>query len=334
MTLSTLLKNLQDTLNDAILYDASTPCLIVYDQNTPLSKMLTKTYLQLIPQAQSFDFDQTDSNVYLKAIDQLPPKSLVILIQSSSFRLNEFRFRIELFKKQLKVIEHPHLNRIYENEYETFVNSLAYDKNYYHRVGKKLKSLVDTCQQIKLVGPNSELIYSSSFEDSKLNIGDYLPMKNVGGQFPIGEVFSEPKDLTCVNGSLEIFAFGDTSFCVHTCESPFILHIENGLIVKTENIPNEFEKILDRITEVEQRVWIRELGFGLNRAFTRQNRVSDIGAYERLCGIHLSIGMKHSMYLKEGFPKKKSRFHVDAFPMIDEVWVDDVLVFGKNEYLI
>lgn len=34
-----------------------------------------------------------------------------------------------------------------------------------------------------------------------------LGMKNVGGTFPIGEVFSEPKDLTKVNGELMIFGY-------------------------------------------------------------------------------------------------------------------------------
>ncbi len=32
-------------------------------------------------------------------------------------------------------------------------------------------------------------------------------MKNWGGTFPIGEIFTEPKDLTAVNGEASIFGY-------------------------------------------------------------------------------------------------------------------------------
>jgi hypothetical protein len=36
----------------------------------------------------------------------------VVLVQSTSFRMDAYRIRIELFKRGLKVIEHVHLSRM------------------------------------------------------------------------------------------------------------------------------------------------------------------------------------------------------------------------------
>lgn len=82
-------------------------------------------------------------------------------------------------------------------------------------------------------------------------------------------------------------------------------------------------------------VWVRELGFGLNRALTRTARIShDVGIYERMCGVHLSIGSKHALYPKEGFHKKKVKFHVDVFAAVDEVQVDGEVVYKNRTYTL
>ena len=43
-----------------------------------------------------------------------------------------------------------------------------------------------------------QLVFASPFESAKLNIGDYSGMNNIGGQFPLGEVFTEAQDLEAV----------------------------------------------------------------------------------------------------------------------------------------
>ena len=48
----------------------------------------------------------------LQQVEQLVPGDLAILIQSTNFRLDAFRIRVELFKRAIKVIEHPHLSRM------------------------------------------------------------------------------------------------------------------------------------------------------------------------------------------------------------------------------
>ena len=62
--------------------------------------------------------------------------------------------------------------------------------------------LIDHARSATVESDECVLRYESSFEDTKLNIGDYTSMKNVGGQFPFGEVFTEPIDLEGVNGEV------------------------------------------------------------------------------------------------------------------------------------
>ena len=83
----------------------------------------------------------------------------------------------------------------------------------------------------------------------------------------------------------------------------------------------EFDEVLAIIRRDEGEVWVRELGFGMNRAFTRERRVDDIGTYERMCGIHLSLGAKHGVYAKPGFKRKDARYHIDVFVVTERcIW--------------
>lgn len=337
MTISSLLNraqlNIHDTITLALGCVPNQRTLLVYDEQSDLAKLLGETYRAVLPNAATLNFDQTTAKEILSAIDALAPKALVVLIQSTSFRLNEFRIRVELFNRGLKVVEHPHLGRIREEETATYIDALSYDPAYYRSVGPALKRRIDRASRITVLCEGTELVYDSPFETAKLNIGDYTGMKNTGGQFPIGEVFSEPKEVRRVNGAVRIFAFGDLDFAVHAPSRPFSAMIEEGLLVAAPEAPTAFQAVLERIRSDEKEVWVRELGFGLNRALTRERRLSDIGAYERMLGIHLSLGAKHALYTKPGFPKS-GRFHVDIFAAVEGVEIDGERVFEKGHYTV
>lgn len=53
------------------------------------------------------DFDAVPGEEVLRAIDTLRPGDLVVLIQTDAFNVREYRFRLELFKRGLKVIPQP-----------------------------------------------------------------------------------------------------------------------------------------------------------------------------------------------------------------------------------
>lgn len=326
-------RNVRDTLAIAIEHAPPRAALIVHDTRTDLNLALTEAYRRAVPGARFIDFDAVAPDDVLTAFAQLAAGDLVVLIQSTSFRLEAFRIRIELFKRGLKVIEHVHLARMPGAQALHYIDSLAYDPAYYRGVGHALKARIDGASHGMVdSGDGAQLIFGSPFEAAKLNIGDYAGMNNVGGQFPLGEVFTEARDLEAVNGRARIFVFGDTSFHVNQPAVPVTIVVDKGRVVGAENSTPEFDNMLAIIRAHEGEVWLRELGFGMNRAFSRTRMVDDIGTYERMCGIHLSLGAKHGVYAKPQFKRKDARFHVDVFAVTAGVYLDGEQIYADGAW--
>ncbi|MES2150589.1 MAG: hypothetical protein V4508_12455 [Pseudomonadota bacterium] len=324
--------HLGDVLALAIGHRAPHAALVVFDNRTGLSRALAEAYRRQLPGARFIDFDATLAQGVLAAFAQLAAGDLVVLVQSTNFRLEAFRIRVELFKLGLKVIEHVHLARMPGAQGEHYIESLAYDRAYYRGLGHALKARIDAASSATVHSGGERLVYASKLEPAKLNVGDYSAMHNVGGQFPIGEVFTEAQDLEAVNGRILVHVFGDTAYLVNCPPRPITLVIERGRVVATLHATPEFDTVLATIRADEGECWVRELGFGMNRAFTRERRVNDIGTYERMCGIHLSLGAKHGVYPKPGFKRKDARYHVDVFAVTDAVYLDDHLVYQDGAW--
>jgi len=328
-------KNLSDVLRDVFNHDHTHTALVIYDLNSPLSTLLTQAYKEALPEGIFIHFDETMPESILSQIDTLQEGDFVALVQSRSFRLSAFRIRIELFKMKIKVAEHPHLGRMPSDEEIThYVNALAYDKAYFHHTGHTLKNMINEAKGAVVHSGNEKLIYTGGFEAAKINIGDYTQMKNIGGQFPIGEVFTESTELTSLNGRTNIIAFGDTNYQVNVPPHPITIIIENGHLVRTENSTAEFEAVVDMIKEEENVVWVRELGLGLNRAFSKNKHVSDMGTFERMCGLHLSLGAKHGIYAKEGMKRNSGKFHIDVMIDTDSLSIDNTLVYDGEKWVV
>ena len=308
--------------------------LVVYDGRTALARALVEAYRRNLPDARFVDFDAVTPAQVLDLFQTLAPQDLVVLVQSTNFRLDGFRLRVELFKLGLKVIEHVHLSRMPGVQGEHYIEALAYDPLYFRGVGHALKARIDRAGRGEVHGGGEVLLFDSSFESAKLNVGDYRTMANAGGQFPIGEVFTEARDLEAVSGRAQVHVFGDTAYLVNRPEAPVTLIVERGRVVGTENATPAFQEVLDIIRRDEGEVWVRELGFGMNRAFTRERRVDDIGTYERMCGIHLSLGAKHGVYSKPGFKRKDARYHIDVFAVTDAVYLDDERVYADGAWTV
>ena len=329
-----LTKNIDDILNIAIEHSSAHAALIVFDSQCDLAIALTEAYRRCLPAARFIDFSAVTPEDVHVAFKPLAPSDLIVLIQSTSFRLEAFRIRVELFKRSLKVIEHVHLSRLPGTQALDYIASLAYDPDYYRGIGKALKARIDRAQSGTVDSGGELLVFASPFESAKLNIGDYSEMKNIGGQFPIGEVFTEAQDLEAVSGRVRIFVFGDTAFMVNKPDQPITLVIEKGRVIDALNSTPEFDTVLANIRADEGEVWLRELGFGMNRAFTRDRIVDDIGTYERMCGIHLSLGAKHGVYSKPLIKRKEAKYHVDVFAITESVLLDDEVVYQDGSWVI
>ncbi|MFC0348949.1 hypothetical protein [Undibacterium danionis] len=333
--IATASRHLGDVLHWCFQHPSAHAAVVVFDLRTDLSMALTQAYRHCLPDATFIDFDLNTPEQVLNSFKDLVAGDLVVLVQSTNFRMDAYRIRVELFKRDLKVIEHPHLGRMPGEQALAYIDALAYDIDYYRGVGRGLKRLIDQAPNGMIdSGEGAQLVYASPFEDAKLNIGDYSDMKNWGGQFPIGEVFTEAKDLLAVNGRVRIFVFGDTSFSVNKPPQPITLVIAQGQVVDVIDSTPAFDEVIAQIKADESVVWVRELGFGLNRTFNRERMVSDIGTYERMCGIHLSLGAKHGIYGKPNFKRGDGKYHVDVFAVTESVTLGEQVVFRDGAWVV
>ncbi len=332
---ATAATHLKQVVENCFSHTPAQRAIVVFDLRSDLSMALTTAYRQCLPDAEFIDFDTHSAEHVMARLNALQPADLVVLVQTTNFRMDAYRVRVELFKRDLKVIEHPHLGRMPAEQALLYIDSLAYDSHYYRGTGRGLKQLIDNAPfAVVDSGEGAKLVYDSPFEDAKLNIGDYSGMKNWGGQFPIGEVFTEAKDLEAVSGKVRIFVFGDTSFSVNKPAHPITLIVERGQVVDVLDSTPEFDEVIAKIRQDEQVVWVRELGFGLNRSFNQERTVSDIGTYERMCGIHLSLGAKHGIYGKPNFKRGDGKYHVDVFAVTESVHLGEQLVYQDGAWIV
>jgi hypothetical protein len=333
-TVDTAERNLRGMLSAAIGSTSAEKALVIWDGRSDLSLALTEAYRRCLPGARFLEFDDAAPAVVLAALANLAPRDVVVLIQSTSFRLDAFRIRLELFKRSLKVIEHPHLARMPGAEAALYVDSLAYDRDYYRGVGHALKACIDRAKTAVIDSGGAQLVFAAGLEPAKLNIGDYDGMKDVGGQYPIGEVFTESRDLAAVNGRVRIALFAATDYTVDRPDEPITLVVERGRVTGAIRSTPGFERVLAAIRADEGEVWLREFGFGMNRAFSLERTVSDVGTLERMCGVHLSLGAKHATFAKPDIKKRLARHHVDVFVLTSLVTLDDEVVYRDGAWRV
>ncbi len=290
--------------------------VVMADRDSVLSRTLTDAYLAECPWAQLWLWDPETmraEEIRLR-LRSLEKGTLIVLVQSTNFRLDAFRIRMELFALGLKTIEHIHLARMKsEDEQQRYLEGLTFGPQYFTTQAKPLAEALGRANELRVVSlDGSVLTWPGKLEEPKLNIGDYTGMQNVGGTFPIGEVFTEAVDLTSVSGEAQVFAMANDQFQVELFK-PFTISVREGLVELRGDEPEIFQQIIKKIIESE-RPLIRELGFGLNPAFGPDKFVTDVTAFERQRGVHLSIGEKHSVYPKASVQRRtQTRFHVDVF---------------------
>ncbi len=326
-------QHLRDILRHAFEHGPEHDAVIVADARCELARVLGESYRRVLPEADFLSFDEVAPEEVLASFEGLRSGDLVVLVQYTSFRLDAFRIRVELFRRGLKVIEHPHLARMEGAESLVYLDSLAYDPDYYRGVGRALQERLDRAGVGVLASGEEALVFSAGFEPSRLNVGDYSTLNNVGGQYPIGEVFTESRDLEAVSGRVRIALFGDMDFTVNRPPRPITLVVESGRVTGALDSTPEFDRVLESIRADEGEVWLRELGLGMNRAFSFERTVSDVGAFERMCGVHLSLGSKHAVYSKPNIRKRAARQHVDVFVATSSLRLDGEELYRDGGWL-
>jgi aminopeptidase len=324
--------NISNMVSLALEHDSNASTLVVYDTRYGLTKILTEAYRNVLPNAIFVDFDTVSKEAIINRFNTMHQGDLVVLIQSSNFLLDAFRIRLHLFQNKLKVIEHVHLHRNTEPIWDVYIDALEYDPSWYRIIGPKLQNALASCSELRIEGGGATLTVSGKLESPKPNLGDYRGMENIGGTFPIGEIFTESCDFADMNGSFMIYAYADSDFRIAMYE-PFRVDVMKGIVVDwSKNTPQSFIDII-RMISASERPLVREIGFGLNRAITRERYPEDITAFERILGLHLSLGEKHSVYKKEGIVTHKTKFHIDVFPFVERVSCDKKDIYKDGKYL-
>jgi len=306
------------------------------------------------------NFDESNVDTIKTMVQsQFSSGDLVVLIQTGAFYLNEYRIRLELFDRGLKTIEHVHLGLMPHEQYATYVDSLAFDhtapngSQLAHKLKDKIHSsnrfIVYTGSQSQPASGSSKqqqageeeeeqmatLVYDTPMEPALLNLGDYSGMKNVGGTFPVGEVFTEPRDLSAVSGEAYVFGFPNIERKVEILEKPFKIRIERGVVTWiAPDAPESFTKVLQLIGEGEGEVVVREFGIGLNEGPSKRNPLNDVTAFERQKGLHISLGKKHTVFSKPEIKKKRTRFHIDVFLDVQSIVMDEQVVYKNGQFRV
>ncbi|MBM3282535.1 MAG: hypothetical protein FJY86_04330 [Candidatus Diapherotrites archaeon] len=315
--------------------------MIIYDTQCELSRNLKEAYEKALHShvKKSFvDFDSHPVEEIEACAGSLHVNDVVILIQSLSFRVSVYRWRLELFDKGLKVGEHVRLSQILAHEIPNYVSCLTYDYLHTQPLSQKLEKLLNETSHIKVeCQKGSVLEFTSRMEKPVINLGDFDTGKVKGGYFPVGEIFSEAKDIEQVNGRVEVFAFPGEDHQMVFTPKPFVVEIKNGY-VEDGVFPEEFQPLVQmmRTENPDGKIPVREFGLGLNRGLSKEKRLTEATAWERVAGLHLSLGWKHGAYLKKFKAQKElnQRYHVDIYPDVKRMWISDTLIYENGKFVI
>lgn len=100
----------------------------------------------------AIDVDKTEISLIEHLFDHLKSRDLVVCIQSTSFqqRFKQYRLRLKLFEKSLKMIEHVHLGVIPESQISTYLDSLSFSPCQWYPIANRMKKQLDAAQSLTL----------------------------------------------------------------------------------------------------------------------------------------------------------------------------------------
>lgn len=311
--------------------------VLVYDLESELTKIVANWYIENLKNNKNaiiINIDEIDKEDLKNLLFWLEENSMVIMVQSRNFRLDEFRIRLNLKNSNIWCIEHNHLIYIKESEYETYLKAISYKWDFYERLSNNLKNRFEKWDKLEVFWPNgARLEITWGFEDMKQNTWNF-EIENRYWTYPVWENFTESKDFSKMNWEFYVRLFPWFDFQINFCD-PVKITVKESIINEIwDNAPQEFLNVINKIKESEWEVMIRELGFWLNSSITFNSIISDINAFERLEGFHMSLWKKHNIYRKKLHKDIVQRYHIDIFPYVEEIRLDDEVIFNWGRFVV
>ncbi len=312
--------------------------ILIYDLESPLSKLIAEAYIQNLKNINSeiIDINTVNKDELIKRLWALKEFSTVILVQSTNFRLDNFRIRLQLHNNWVGCLEHNHLQYMKDDEYENYADAIEYKTPYYDKLSLKLKEICDNAETLKVICHDwSVLNIEWWFDSMKQNTWNY-EWKKRWWTLPVWENFNEATDFDWVNWELSILIYPWMDFQIKKPDKVFKIKIEKSFITCNDiNAPKEFIELLELIKASENNeVMLRELWFWLNSNITNNKQLADVNFFERKAWFHVSIWKKHQIYRKKLHKSIVQRYHIDIFPDIKEIYVWNIKIFENDKYII
>lgn len=289
--LESAVANVKNLLENSILLSTKARCLVIYDIQCPLTCILAQAYAKVLSEFGlenrhiMLDYDKHPRSKLMDAIDALADGDFLGLVQTDTFRPNEYKVRIPLFQRGGKYIEVARLGLVAHDQYATYINSLGFDPRKEGRVAHELKNILEKSKRtvVECYG-GTTLVYETGMEAAKLNIGDYTGMNNVGASYPVGEVFTEPSDLTAINGEMMIWGFPNvekiTEIADHTKYTQIGVAEDGDAPTKDVEVNTDFEQDnVETVNELRRRVQLNQYKYKEFKPFKiaiKQGQVSYI----------------------------------------------------------
>ncbi len=326
-------------IDDNIKFNPANKLVIVYDEDCNLAKSITQGFIEAshdLPNKETVLFTPESAPTLKQTLTKLNKQDAVILIQTTNFRISEYRIRLECNNNGVYVLEFSHLYNVQPHQEQTYLNALTYDQPRYQQIINRAKPILESATKIQIISKHGSIAtYDSPCDKVYSNIGEI--QETMGSFYPIGEFFTEALDITKVNGTFEIYAFPSLEHKTTIPTDSFQVHINDGCIT-SHNGPKEFEEIMTLLkTENDnQQVPIREMGFGLNKFISKSHPLGYVGSHERQNGYHVSLGLKHGVFRKKVPKTINQRFHIDMFIDVEKIIAftpdGEKIIFEYGEY--
>ena len=207
----------------------------------------------------------------LEAITRLENNNLVIVAVSNKLgRFGEEKsFRNFCTERGHRFLSATGLGDVKPHHFDLFLEAMNVNYSRMKKRGFAIKRLWDKANEIRVkTEAGTDITFDVSGMEAIANIGEYHE-RGKGGNMPAGEVYIPPKGLEGVNGKVVIDGSMKTEDGAILLESPVMLYIEKGRVVKVEGnqaylLEQTFQKFEDRAKFPERVRLVGELGMGIN----------------------------------------------------------------------
>ena len=207
----------------------------------------------------------------VNAISKLDKNNVIILCLSNKLgRFGETKsFRTFCKDNGHKFLSATGLGDIRSGYFPQFMEAMLTSYNRMKKKGMVIKRQWDKAKTIRVrTEAGTDITFDVEGKEAILNIGEYH-QPGQGGNMPAGEVYIPPRGLQGVNGKFVIDGSMKTENGAILLDSPVIVHVENGRVVKLEGkyadlLEKTFEKYEARAKYPERVRLIGELGVGIN----------------------------------------------------------------------